>query len=126
MEMLWRDMRETSPRHEISIAFRARCHSAFAGSDAAAICAISSSFGGACGHRAERVAEHRLAERARRADHRRPVATSSSARSTFTRLPFSSPRNICPPPAPQQNDRSRDAAGSTTSADRPITVRGSS
>ena len=36
-----------------------------------------------------------------------PVPASSSARSTFTRLPFSSPRNICPPPAPQQNDRSR-------------------
>ena len=38
-----------------------------------------------------------------------PVATSSSARSTFTRLPFSSPRNTSPPPAPQQNDRSRVA-----------------
>ena len=39
-----------------------------------------------------------------------PVAASSVARSTFTRLPFSSPRNICPPPAPQQNDRSRARA----------------
>jgi hypothetical protein len=34
------------------------------------------------------------------------VAASSVARSTFTRLPFSSPRNICPPRAPQQKDRS--------------------
>ncbi len=44
-----------------------------------------------------------------------PVATSSSTRSTFTRLPFSSPRNIWPPPAPQQNERSRARCGSITS-----------
>ena len=43
-----------------------------------------------------------------------PVAVSSSARSMFTRLPSSSPRNIIPPPAPQQNERSRARGGSTT------------
>ena len=48
-----------------------------------------------------------------------PVAISSSARAILMRLPFSSPRNICPPPAPQQNDLSRLRGASTRSADRP-------
>ena len=56
-----------------------------------------------------------------------PVPTSSSARATFTRLPFSSPRNIWPPPAPQQNDRSRDRRGlHYRRRSAPITSRGSS
>ena len=52
-----------------------------------------------------------------------PVAASSPARSTLTRFPFSSPRNIMPPPAPQQKDRARARGGSIT---LPITCRGSS
>jgi len=59
--------------------------------------------------RAERVAKHRLAERTGRANTAASVAASSMARSTLTRLPFSSPRNICPPPASQENDRSGPA-----------------
>ena len=75
--------------------------------------------------RRQRVAEHRLAERAGRADHRRASSSQFLARSMFTRLPFSSPRNIWPPPAPQQNERSRARAGSATSSHRAITSRGS-
>src|SRR6266851_851783 len=55
-----------------------------------------------------------------------PVAASSSARAMLMRLPFSSLRNICPPPAPQQNERSRARGGSDCSAKRSITARGSS
>src|SRR5260370_29914900 len=55
-----------------------------------------------------------------------PVAANSSARSTLTRLPFSSPRNASPPPAPQQNDRSRARGGSTRFHDHAMTLRGAS
>ncbi len=53
-----------------------------------------------------------------------PVAASPRARIWLTRWPVSSPRNTRPPPAPQQNDRSRARGGSTTVADwqSPIVV----
>ena len=55
-----------------------------------------------------------------------PVATSSSARSTLTRFPFSSPRKANPPPAPQQRERLRARGGSMTSPASAATSRGSS
>ena len=52
-----------------------------------------------------------------------PVAINSWARTALTRLPFSSPRKNCPPPAPQQKLRPRARGGSIA---EPMTPRGSS
>src|SRR5204862_141827 len=51
-----------------------------------------------------------------------PVATSSSARSTWTRFPFSSPKKASPPPAPQQRERFRARGGSLTSPASAVTA----
>ena len=57
-----------------------------------------------------------------------PVATSSSARFTFTRLPIFSSMNIRPPPAPQQKPLLLARSGSTrsTTGRRRRIVRGAS
>src|SRR5687767_9795820 len=78
------------------------------GSDAAAICAMSSSAGGV-GDRLASASRNIVLQKGQAAPTTEaPVLTSCSARSTLTRLPFSSPRKASPPPAPQQNERSCD------------------
>ena len=62
--------------------------------------------------RPERVAEHGLAERTRRTDHRGPGAGEFPGALDIHALPSSSPRNIIPPPAPQQKLRWRERRGS--------------
>src|ERR1700682_6029329 len=92
----------------------------------AAICAMSISLGGVFETPASASRNMVLQKGQAAPTTVAPVATNSSARSTLTRLPFSSPRNARPPPAPQQNDRSRERGGSITSPNLPITDRGSS
>src|ERR1700691_4236697 len=76
------------------------------GSEAATIWAISSNLGG-CFVTLPSASRNMLWQKGHAVPTTcAPVATNSSARSRLTRLPFSSPRNIWPPPAPQQNDRS--------------------
>src|SRR5213594_2330508 len=93
---------------------------------AAAICAMSNSFGGVaetCASASRNIVwQNGHAAPTTSA----PVATSSSARSTLTRLPFSSPRKASPPPAPQQRERLRERGGSITSPASVATERGSS
>src|SRR5712691_10756749 len=98
----------------------------FEGSDAAAICAISSSLGGASDTAASASRNIVLQNGQAAPTTLAPVATSSFARAWLTRSPFSSPRNASPPPAPQQKLRSLDRGGSITSPERAITARGSS
>src|ERR1035438_3532553 len=117
-----------SPRQKTVYHLPRDCHSVAADSagpsEAATICAMSSSFGGVWvtvpsasrnivwqnGHAVPITGA--------------PVPTNSSTRSMFTRLPFSSPKNICPPPAPQQKDRSRAGGARLRVAVRAITARG--
>src|SRR6185295_18224744 len=93
--------------------------------DAAAIWAISSSFGGVADTCAS-ASRNIVWQNGQAAPTiPAPVATSSSARSTLTRFPFSSPKNASPPPAPQQRERLRARGGSITSPASPATARGS-
>src|ERR1700687_1155446 len=71
---------------------------------AAAICAMSSSFGGVF-EIPESASRNMVLQNGQAAPMTvAPVATSSSARVTLTRCPDSSPRNASPPPAPQQKE----------------------
>ena len=93
--------------------------------NSAAICAISSNFGpsGAICAKASRnivLQNGQAAPKSERPCH------SCSARSMLTRLPSSSPRNTLPPPAPQQNERSRVRSGSYDRGRALDTSRGSS
>ena len=83
------------------------------GSESAAICAISSSFGGAgaiCASASRNIVWQNGQAAADYAGARSPPVLPRAPHSPA--CPSSSPRNICPPPAPQQNDRSRVRGGS--------------
>src|SRR3954470_4823474 len=92
----------------------------------AASCAISSKRGGSPGSEARESRSIVLQKGQAAPIVVSPVDASSLALAALTRSPVSSPRNTKPPPAPQQNPRSRERGGSTTLAERAITCLGSS